>query len=117
MLIEYLLSSTLEFGLLKNTPVGREIMKDWKNAYNPNRWFYDGQKWKAKGMWAGKDYEQGAFVLKVLPKYRNSVKCLHWRVFQVFRREQAISSTFSVHFSGHRKKYLNTIRKEENAVS
>jgi len=64
---------------VKNTPKGREILREWVKSYPSELWSLDGAlgHWKCHDpdtgdacQYAGAMYEQGAFTAHVLPTYR-----------------------------------------------
>lgn len=63
--------------IVKNDSTGKKILEDWINLYNKNVWHYNGE-WTTKAKWAGEEYEQGAFSMHILPKYRNNIQQLDY---------------------------------------
>lgn len=66
--------------IVKNTPIGQNIMKDWFNLYNKEKWVKTGTSWSINNnlsdidkRWAGINYEQGSFTEVLLPKYKDSI--------------------------------------------
>jgi hypothetical protein len=91
--------------LVRNDRNGREIIQEWMDRYNSNKWFLEKGKWVTQGVWAGENYEQGAFSKHILKKYAKWIDMLPWYVFQA-RSEERSRLTFTIHFAAHRKEYI-----------
>lgn len=59
--------------IVKNTEPAKDLLKDWMSAYNPKDWFLRDGKWSTPSRWAGPAYEQGSFVERILPKYKDTI--------------------------------------------
>jgi hypothetical protein len=92
--------------LALNTEMGMNIMNDWMNCYNKNKWQKKSQnEWiEPKNCdWAGACYEQGSFVKSILPKYNRYIHKFHWTFFQSSFNSLLDKSTkcvFTLHFAG-----------------
>jgi hypothetical protein len=91
---------------VKANGVSRRLMEDWMDMYKPDRWakLADGS-WKCLGVWAGEDYEQGAFCKYILPKYAHAIKIYHGDKFDCTTPAFADlrpngGRVFSCHFAG-----------------
>lgn len=82
--------------LLLNTESGNQIIQDWVNSYNPKRWTFS-KKWTTKGVWAGPDYEQGAFNITIFPKHKKEVYVYPWHFFQSYK--PTTKDVFIYHFA------------------
>lgn len=85
--------------LIRNTPEGKSIMKQWMDKYDPTQWTKNGDSWTSLGIWAGSTYEQGAFS-ELLPRIQHMVHIVDWRVLQDV---SVTPKTFTLHFSNHQK--------------
>jgi galactosyl transferase GMA12/MNN10 family len=61
--------------IVKNDDIGKKIMKDWLEKYNPDKWSYENSLWSTESAWAGIEYEQGSFVYYILgnPDYAKHI--------------------------------------------
>ena len=73
------------------------IMEEWMGLYDSSNWKKEDGVWKCRGPWAGPDYEQGAFIEHLMPKYKKDLKEVDWRILQ---NPYPIEETFVVHFAG-----------------
>lgn len=97
---------------VKANGVSRRLVEDWMDLYQPKRWqqLLDGT-WKCTGVWAGEDYEQGAFCKHILPKYAHAIKIYDPDKFDCTTPAFADlrpsgSRVFSCHFAGAYKKRI-----------
>jgi hypothetical protein len=59
---------------VRRTPTTIQLVDDWMASYDPTRWKKDAHgKWTTDGRWAGPDYEQGSFNVRILPEYRSMI--------------------------------------------
>ena len=90
-----------------NTPIGKEIISNWARAYPRGTWSRDpGGRWSTSGEWAGPNYEQGAFIKKILPKYAKSMKHYHDSYLQALGPSE---TAFILHYyfnKDHRADFL-----------
>ena len=92
---------------IKVTPQSLLLMQDWLNCYNPSRWAKTLQNaWIAKGVWAGDDYEQGAFVRWIVPKHRKRIHLCPPDVFCCVESRDFPSEAITSHFCGSHKKRI-----------
>ncbi|MFJ1308553.1 hypothetical protein [Agrobacterium sp. P15N1-A] len=76
-----------------------ELMLEWAALYRPDQWEKHGEQWRCRdARWAGPAYEQGSFVINILPKYGQSVlfKQLPWQVLQ---SPFPLDNSFTLHFA------------------
>jgi hypothetical protein len=59
--------------IVKNTEEVKGLLRDWMAEYKPRDWFLRDSKWSTPTRWAGPSYEQGSFVEKILPKFKDSL--------------------------------------------
>ena len=95
--------------IVKNNTIGRTMINEWIATYNPNNWTYHNSKWTTESKWAGEDYEQGAFVKYILPKYRKHIA----KVYYYFLNNHLcnLNTTISVHLAGYYKRHNSKVNK------
>lgn len=79
---------------------GLQLMQEWASHYRPDMWEKESGKWRCKSPeWSGPFYEQGAFYINLLPKYRDTgvLKQCSWKVLQ---SPYPQPESFIVHFAG-----------------
>lgn len=89
--------------MVKNNSIGREMFEKWIEQYNPYKWAKDDTgKWIyiGKGLWAGIDYEQGAFAKLIMPLYTRHIKSLPWYVFHETNCHKPHVHCWSIHLPG-----------------
>jgi hypothetical protein len=59
--------------IVKNTEEVKGLLRDWMAEYKPRDWYLSDGKWSTPTRWAGPSYEQGSFVEKILPKYKDTI--------------------------------------------
>jgi len=95
--------------MVKNTRIGKEILRKWMEAYDPSAWHRKKGVWRTENTWAGPMYEQGAFENQILPEYIEHMKEYPHTMFQ--STDWTDPETFILHFyfkiKGARKKFLN----------
>jgi len=97
--------------ILKNNQIGRELINEWVNGYDPRRWEYTGSNWKHEGDWLGPSLEQGYFNYFLFQKYREHIEILPQKVFQVSDYTNITPETFSLHFPGkYKDNYKQTMQ-------
>ena len=86
--------------VIRNDERGRRLVDDWAALYDPDRWEKDAETgaWRAKGEWAGPDYEQGAFTLHLLS--RPEIASLPWCTFSEVECGSPCEGSISVHLAG-----------------
>lgn len=93
--------------IIKNNVKGKEIINEWLSYYNSKNWNYDAEnnKWKTDSEWAGKDYEQGSFVINILnnAKYVNDIKKYSYEILNNNSCTDNIENTISVHLADYKK--------------
>ena len=96
--------------LVLNNDIGKSIMKDWLNLYDANKWYIEDDKWKTLDKWAnGEAYEQGAFCINILPKYKDDIHLFESSYLQSFYSDILKDNTlkpFTLHFAGGYKKEI-----------
>lgn len=103
--------------LVRNDDHGRYIMKTWGSLYNPDRWTQQADQdiWKTLGPFGGPDYEQGAFIDRILAHPTQYHVCqLPFYVFNETNCIRAHPLCISVHLAGDYKHDLG--RTCENAL-
>lgn len=91
--------------VLRNNENGRHLMSEWQSYYDPSKWEkYDNGRWKTKGYFGGSDYEQGAFIDKLLP-YANqkNILSLPYYVFNENKCTNPHPDSISIHLAGEYK--------------
>lgn len=86
--------------MVKNNHTSVSIFDNWLKMYNPNSWKkMSNDKWQyiGNGTWAGTDYEQGAFVEEIMPKYQPNIKILPWYVFHEINCSNPHLDCWSIH--------------------
>jgi hypothetical protein len=87
--------------IIRDTQKGRDIMNDWMALYNPNKWKHTGNNWSTNDDWAGKEYEQGSFAYKIVPKYNKNIKTVKEPFFQGTNSSR--NDIFVLHFYNYHK--------------
>jgi len=94
--------------IFKNTTVGNEILKYWLSLYDAKSWKLIDGKWnciiKDDCNWAGINYEQGSFINKVYPKYKDNITLVSWEILNNPYYDKDASAIF--HFAGHHKENI-----------
>lgn len=85
--------------IVKNNEIGRTIINEWMNNYNNLNWTKKNSTWTCITNWAGVDYEQGAFVEYIMPKFNEHIQSLEWYVFQSTDPLYS-NNLFTLHFFG-----------------
>jgi hypothetical protein len=101
--------------IVLNDQNGKSIMNDWMQLYNIELykfWEKKNNKWITNGEWAGNFYEQGSFINKILPKYKDSIFTVEWTFFQSVFSDINNNKKFIFHFSGHYKNEIHSYKKE-----
>lgn len=96
--------------IVKNNTVGRNILKEWIATYNPNKWIYQHSKWKTESKWAGEDYEQGAFVKHILPKYDSHIAVVPYYILNNNKCTN-LNKTISVHLASGYKQDKSRVKR------
>lgn len=84
--------------IVKNNAIGKTMMKEWIATYHPNKWTYHDSKWTTECIWAGEEYEQGAFLKHILPKYKKHIAKVHYSILNNHQCRN-LNKTISVHLS------------------
>jgi len=90
---------------VKNNIIGKKIMTDWWNKFNPNDWKKINDKWQTDGEWAGITYEQGAYNKYIYNKYIQYTKVYSHKILadaDINNNEMYIS-----HFMGDKKSLID----------
>ena len=108
--------------LIHNSPVGRLILRDWIDSYPASRWSRHAKTgvWMCAlpggdtCPWAEEEYEQGAFLAYVLPKYRSSIRSVDPSQMNEPCISPATAGALTCHFAHRFKskflpKYLTTV--------
>jgi hypothetical protein len=90
---------------VKNNSIGKKIMNDWMDGYDPKRWFKSGTRWSTDGEWVGITYEQGYLNQVIYPKYINEFEVLPWKYLQ--NDDPTHEDTIVTHFAGGYKDLMN----------
>ena len=96
--------------IVKNDEAGRTIVDTWMSAYHPDKWSHANGKWTTSGMWAGPEYEQGAFVANIFYKdeFVPHIKKVHYSVLNNNSCIHNTDNTLVVHLAGpHKEKKVN----------
>ena len=98
--------------IFKNDEMGKIILKDWISKYNPDNWSYENSKWSTPSAWSGIDYEQGAFVKKILsnPIYENNIKQLPYHILNNNSCTSNLDDNISVHLANYYKEDENLVQ-------
>jgi hypothetical protein len=91
--------------LVRNDQNGQEIIQEWMDKYDSNKWFLEKGKWATRGVWAGENYEQGAFSKHILHKYAKWISIIPWYIFQA-ESDGESAKTFIIHFAGNLKQHI-----------
>jgi hypothetical protein len=88
--------------IVLNNDKGKNIMNDWLNLYNQQKWNYINNKWYTTGKWAGETYEQGSFVNNLLKKYNSDINVFEWFFFNATYSNipEYKQNIFTLHFAG-----------------
>lgn len=89
--------------LLRNDRLGRRLVRTWRGMYRPDRWSRDdGGRWTCAGGFAGPDYEQGAFIDRILraPAWAPHLCVLPYHVFNAVDCAHLHGDTVTVHLAG-----------------
>jgi hypothetical protein len=99
--------------IIKNDEIGKSIIQEWISKYNPNNWQYTDSKWHTDSVWAGDDYEQGAFKTHILenPRYNHYISNLPYYHLNNNNCEQNINDSLIVHLAGEHKTNTDTLNK------
>lgn len=76
-----------------------DLMSEWAALYRADQWERHEDQWRCRdSRWAGPAYEQGSFVINILPKYDQSglFRQLPWEVLQ---SPFPVPSSFTLHFA------------------
>lgn len=105
--------------VIRINPESIQLMQDWINCYNPSRWVWNttNNRWSAKGAWAQEDYEQGAFVKWIFPKYKHHIELLESDVFCCVQAEEIPSQTVTSHFCGSYKNRIKTYLQQTKTLN
>lgn len=95
--------------IVKNDAIGKTIVKDWIATYPPHKWTYHNSKWTTESAWAGEDYEQGAFVKYVLPRYKKHIVKVHYSILNNHVCNN--KKTISVHLAGIYKRKKSLVKQ------
>lgn len=91
--------------IVKNDAKSHDIVDTWLSAYNPDKWHYADGKWTSDGIFAGSEYEQGAFMSTILPnkQFKSHIKTVHYSVLNNNSCIRNTSQTLVVHLAGQHK--------------
>jgi hypothetical protein len=85
--------------------IGKKIITNWWNKFNPNDWKKINDKWQTDGEWAGITYEQGAYNKYIYNKYIQYTKIYSYKILadaDMNNNEMYIS-----HFMGDKKSLID----------
>lgn len=107
--------------LVKNDKYGREIVSYWKSLYNPNNWWRENGAWKTNSKYAGIDYEQGAFDIKILnnPQFSSHIKTVPYYILNNTSCTEYVDETIVSHLAGSHKNNLikvETCKQAQNNI-
>jgi len=95
------------FFMVKNDPTGIQLMNEWLELFKTAQWKKN-ITWTCQDcIWAGSSYEQGSFVERILPKYKNSIHLYPYYYFHQYRLDTPHEDTFSYHFAGEFKRHIS----------
>jgi len=98
--------------VIRNNEISKQIITDWLSQYDQNRWEkIETNKFICDGQWAGIDYEQGSFTCNILPKYRNHIRIVNWRLLN--NPYFDINQEYIFHFAGE----FHKLKIEKNCES
>lgn len=83
--------------IIRNDNIGRNLLKEWIESYDPQQWYKLDNKWILHGIFAGETYKQGYYY-----KYLKYTSILNYHVFQS-TLHNITENTFSLHFAGYYK--------------
>jgi hypothetical protein len=91
--------------IVKNDEAGRTIVDTWLSAYNPEKWTHSNGKWTTSGVWAGREYEQGAFMSTILSnqQFAQHIQSVHYSVLNNNSCIHNTDNTLVVHLAGGHK--------------
>jgi hypothetical protein len=91
--------------IVKNDAKSHDIVATWLSAYNPDKWTYANGKWTSDSIFAGREYEQGAFMSTILPnkQFAPHIKTVHYSVLNNNNCIKNTSQTLVVHLAGDHK--------------
>jgi hypothetical protein len=91
--------------LIKNDENGRNLVKKWTSHYRPDKWQYKNEKWATESIWAGEDYEQGAFVKHIIPnpEFNKNIIQLSYKYLNNHNCEDNLDEVITTHLAGERK--------------
>lgn len=88
--------------IFKSTEAAFNILKDWKNAFNPSLWSRVEKKWIAVGNYGGESYEQGSFevhIFRSASHQRHLLQFKHTRLnYLPLRGEECKADTIFLHY-------------------
>ena len=101
---------------VKNTKSGLELINTWLTFYHPHLWNHDttNKSWSTEAVWAGEEYEQGAFVKHFLqnPAWRSRVAQLPYHVLNNNACDgEETHDTITVHFAQFHKDDVKRVNK------
>jgi len=108
--------------IVKNTESSLDILKDWKNSFDPSLWSKSKlgakQKWEAIGTYGGESYEQGSFEIHIFrsAKHRkNLLQFKHTRLnYLPIKGEPCETDTIFLHYwNGNRMRILRDWGQEK----
>lgn len=96
-------------------PQGKTLMREWISLYPANLWSKIDGNWVCKDEeWAGRAYEQGAFIHSIIPRFLDS-GLLQTHPWETLQSPYPLAESFTLHFSRgftlNTTIYLNQIKK------
>jgi hypothetical protein len=92
---------------MKNDEKGREIIAKWTQSYDETKWNYNlfTGKWSTNSMWAGEDYEQGAFIKYVFDEYKEHIYVTEYYVLNnvspQYKEESVVAHLAAIYKTNH----------------
>lgn len=94
---------------VKNNNKTKQLLEQWLSYYNKDLWNEVDGKWTCrKCQWSGSEYEQGAFVKYILPKYKNNIQSINYKLINNNKYDKNNECIF--HFAGQFKSLINKIK-------
>lgn len=100
--------------VVRNTEMGRQLMTDWIGRFNPMKWSRrsDGTVECEGCVWAGEEFEQGAFAKHILDNHRY---CDHIGVLREGLVNYNGNEAFFKHWPGSLKGYIPEYLQQRQA--
>lgn len=93
---------------IKNNNKTKKLLESWLSYYNKDSWTEEKGKWKCnRCRWAGLEYEQGSFIEYILPKYKNDIQIVNYKLINNNKYNKDLECIF--HFAGKFKSQIKSI--------